>query len=151
MKNQVNTVIIGSGICGLSAAHFLAKKTSDFLVLEATNKPGGIIKTKIENNFICENGPNTVLLNNDAIEEIIRDCGLWDLLQFPKESSNKNRFVLHKNKLTKIPITPLKFIFSRLFSFSSKIRILKEFLVKPHNENKSVYEFIKKKIWRRFP
>ena len=47
MKNQVNTVIIGSGICGLSAAHFLAKKTSDFLVLEATNTPGGIIKTKI--------------------------------------------------------------------------------------------------------
>ena len=150
MKNQVNTVIIGSGICGLSAAHFLAKKTSDFLVLEATNTPGGIIKTKIENNFICENGPNTVLLNNDAIEEIIRDCGLWDSLQFPKESSNKNRFVLHKNKLTKIPITPLKFIFSRLFSFSSKIRILKEFLVKPHNENTSVYEFIKKRFGEDF-
>ena len=54
MKNQVNTVIIGSGICGLSAAHFLAKKTSDFLVFEATNTPGGIIKTKIENNFICK-------------------------------------------------------------------------------------------------
>ena len=60
MKKEVNTVIIGAGICGLSAAHFLSKKRSDFLILEASNLPGGIIKTKIENDFICENGPNTV-------------------------------------------------------------------------------------------
>ena len=71
MKKEVNTVIIGAGICGLSAAHFLSKKRSDFLILEASNLPGGIIKTKIENDFICENGPNTVLLNNNAIEKII--------------------------------------------------------------------------------
>ena len=48
MKKEVNTVIIGAGICGLSAAHFLSKKRSDFLILEASNLPGGIIKTKIE-------------------------------------------------------------------------------------------------------
>ena len=47
MKKEVNTVIIGAGICGLSAAHFLSKKRSDFLILEASNLPGGIIKTKI--------------------------------------------------------------------------------------------------------
>ena len=101
--------------------------------------------------IICNSNVEKINIDGDsAIEEIIRDCGLWDSLQFPKESSNKNRFVLHKNKLTKIPITPLKFIFSRLFSFSSKIRILKEFLVKPHNENKSVYEFIKKRFGEDF-
>ena len=122
MKKEVNTVIIGAGICGLSAAHFLSKKRSDFLILEASNLPGGIIKTKIENDFICENGPNTVLLNNDAIEEIIKDYNLWEELQFPKDTSNKNRFVLHKNKLTKIPLNPISFIFSPLFSFMSKFR-----------------------------
>jgi oxygen-dependent protoporphyrinogen oxidase len=150
MNQDVNTVIIGSGICGLSVAHFLSKKRSDFLVLESSNRAGGIIQTKIEKDFICENGPNTVLLNNEAIEEIIKDHNLWSELQFPKESSNKNRFVLHKNKLTKIPLNPLSFIFSPLFSFFSKIRILKEPFVNTHQENTSVFEFVKKRFGKEF-
>ena len=150
MKKEVNTVIIGAGICGLSAAHFLSKKRSDFLILEASNLPGGIIKTKIENDFICENGPNTVLLNNDAIEEIIKDYNLWEELQFPKETSNKNRFVLHQDRLTKIPLNPISFIFSPLFSFISKIRILREPFIKPHKKNTSVFEFVKKRFGKDF-
>ena len=72
---EVNTVIIGSGISGLSAAHFLHKRTNDFIVLESQNNIGGIIQTKKEQGFICENGPNTVLLNNDAIIELVKDVG----------------------------------------------------------------------------
>ena len=52
----------------------------------------------------------------------------------PKESSNKNRFVLHENKLTKIPLNLISFIFSPLFSFISKIRILREPFIKSHKE-----------------
>ena len=70
---KVNTVIIGAGISGLSAAHFLSKKTNDFVVLESKNKIGGILQTISKENFICENGPNTVLLNNEAIIELIKD------------------------------------------------------------------------------
>ena len=150
MNQKANTVIIGAGICGLSVAHFLSKKRSDFLILEANKLPGGIIKTKIEKNFICENGPNTVLLNNDAIEEIIKDYDLWKDLQFPKESSNKNRFVLHQNKLTKIPLNPISFIFSPLFSFISKIRVLREPFIRSHKKNTSVFEFVKKRFGKEF-
>ena len=150
MKKEVNTVIIGAGICGLSAAHFLSKKRSDFLILEASNLPGGIIKTKIENDFICENGPNTVLLNNDAIEEIIKDYNLWEELQFPKETSNKNRFVLHQDRLTKIPLNPISFIFSPLFSFISKIRILREPFIKPHKKILRFLSLSKKDLEKNF-
>ena len=90
---KVKTVIIGSGICGLSAAHFLSKKHKDFIVLEEKNKVGGIIQSENRNGFLCENGPNTVLLNNTAIETLIKDIGLWNKIQFPNDTSNKNRFV----------------------------------------------------------
>ena len=63
MEQRVDTVIIGSGICGLSLAHFLSKESKDFIVLEASDKLGGIIQTENKSAFICENGPNTVLLN----------------------------------------------------------------------------------------
>lgn len=150
MENSVDTVIIGSGISGLSAAHFLSKKNNDFLVLESNNQVGGIIKGKIEKDFIYENGPNTVLLNNEAIKEIIKDCGLWDELQFPKDSSNQNRFVLHKNKLTKIPINPVSFILTPLLSMKSKLKILLEPFMSKHKENTSVFEFISKRFGKEF-
>ena len=100
---KVDTIIIGGGISGLSAGHFLSKKKKDFLILEARNRAGGVIQTEIHKNLICENGPNTILLNNASIEQIIKDCGLWGDQIFPSENSEKNRFVFNNNKLTKIP------------------------------------------------
>ena len=56
--------IIGGGISGLSTANFLSKKTSDFLILEASDKVGGTINSSKVDGYILENGPNTVLDNN---------------------------------------------------------------------------------------
>ena len=88
---KVDTIIIGGGISGLSAGHFSfkKKKKKDFLILEARNRAGGVIQTEIHKNLICENGPNTILLNNASIEQIIKDCGLWGDLIFPSENSEK--------------------------------------------------------------
>ena len=147
---KVNTVIIGAGISGLSAAHFLSKKSNDFLILESQNQVGGIIQTVRKNDFICENGPNTVLLNNEAIIEILKDCGLWDSINYPQESSNKNRFVLNNNQLITIPTTFLKFVKSPILSTKGKLRILKELFVKKHKENTNVSEFITKRFGKEF-
>ena len=150
MEQRVDTVIIGSGICGLSLAHFLSKESKDFIVLEASDKLGGIIQTENKSAFICENGPNTVLLNNDAIIELIKDCDLWDALNFPSEISNKNRFVLRDDELTLIPTSFKKFIESPLLSFTSKLRILFEPFIPKHSENTTVYNFVVKRFGRAF-
>ncbi len=150
MEQRVDTIIIGSGICGLSSAHFLSKQTNDFLVLEASDKVGGIIQTENNSDFICENGPNTVLLNNDAIIELIKDCKLWESIKLPSESSNKNRYVLHENELELIPTSFKKFIRSPLLSFKSKLRILFEPFISKHKENTTVYNFVVKRFGKDF-
>jgi oxygen-dependent protoporphyrinogen oxidase len=150
MEQRIDTVIIGSGICGLSLAHFLSKESKDFIVLEASDKLGGIIQTENKSSFICENGPNTVLLNNEAIIELIKDCELWGALNFPSEISNKNRFVLHNDELTLIPTSFKKFIRSPLLSFGGKLRILFEPFVPKHSENTTVYDFVVKRFGREF-
>lgn len=150
MEKQLDTVIIGSGICGLSIAHFLAKRSKDFLVLETSNKVGGIIQTEYKDAFICENGPNTILLNNEAIIELIKDCQLWDSLNLPSEISNKNRYVLHNDELALIPTSFKKFITSPLLSLGSKLRILAEPLVPKHTKNTSVYNFVVKRFGKGF-
>ena len=48
---RVETVIIGSGISGLSLAHFMSKKDKSFVVIEAESNVGGIIQTKKKQRF----------------------------------------------------------------------------------------------------
>ena len=138
---KVETIIIGAGISGLSAAHFLSKKSSDFLIVESEKKVGGIISTKEESGFLCENGPNTVLLNNDAIEELIKDCDLFNEIIFPKQSAQKNRFIFHKSKIQALPNNPLQIFNTPLLSFWDKTKILIEFLKPIRQKNVTVKEF----------
>lgn len=138
---KVETIIIGAGISGLSTAHFLSKKSSDFLVIESEEKVGGIISTKKESGFLCENGPNTVLLNNDAIEELINDCGLTNEIILPNESAKKNRFVFHKSKVQALPSNPFQIFTTPLLSFLDKIQFLLEIIRPAKKENVSVKEF----------
>ena len=147
---KVDTIIIGGGISGLSAGHFLSKKKKDFLILEARNRAGGVIQTEIHKNLICENGPNTILLNNASIEQIIKDCGLWGDLIFPSENSEKNRFVFNNNKLTKIPLSLKEIIYTPIFSIYAKLRLCFEIFIKKHKKDTTVFKFINNRFGKEF-
>lgn len=147
MKGEkTDTIIIGAGISGLSTAHFLSKKNSKFLVLESSNRVGGMIQSKKIKEFICEIGPNTVLLNNDSIIQIVKDLNLSDRLILPHKENNKGRYVYNNGKIEKIPLRVLDFLKSSLISFKSKILLLKELFIKKHKKDTSVYKFIKKRF-----
>ena len=143
---QTETLIIGAGICGLSTAHFLSKRTSKFLLVESSSHLGGVIQSKYINDFICENGPNTVLLNNKATIELIKDLDLWGDICYPKDETNKIRYVFDEGRLRKIPNSILKFLSSDLISTKSKICLFSELFKSKHNENTTVYNFIKKRF-----
>jgi len=51
--HKVDTLIIGGGITGLSAASFLGKD-HDYLILEAADELGGYCKTTIRNGFVWD-------------------------------------------------------------------------------------------------
>jgi len=147
---RVETVIIGSGISGLSLAHFMSKKDKSFIVIEAESKVGGIIQTKKNRDFICEFGPNTVLLNNEAIIELIKDCDLWDELIYPSKKSDKNRYVIHNGKLVAVPTSIGSFLFSPILSVRAKLRLFFEPFIPKSAKNLSVYDFIKNRFGKEF-
>ncbi|MDB2651865.1 hypothetical protein N9Y26_01260 [bacterium] len=39
-----------------------------------------------KNDFLIENGPNTVLLNNASVITLIKAYGLWDKMSVPQET-----------------------------------------------------------------
>ena len=116
---KVNTVIIGGGISGLSTANFLSKKTSDFLILESSNRVGGTINSSKVDGYILENGPNTVLNNNTAIQELLSDLSITDKIIYPDLKKISSRYLLINDKLEKIPLTIIEFLlgdFKKIFS-----------------------------------
>ena len=115
---KVNTVIIGAGISGLSTANFLSKKTSDFIIIESSNRVGGTINSSKVDGYILENGPNTVLDNNSAIQELLSDLNITDKLIYPDLKKISSRYLLINNKLEKIPLTIIEFLLTPILSLS---------------------------------
>jgi len=146
---QVDTIILGAGISGLTLAHYLNKKNLDFLVVESKPRVGGNIISFEKNGFVCENGPNTVLLNKKSVVELIDEIGLKDKIIFPNDFNNK-RFLLRKGKLIPIPQNFIEFIKTNLLSLTSKLRLIIEIFIPKHNRNVSVKSFFKKRFGNNF-
>ena len=119
---QVDIIILGSGISGLTLGFYLQKKNKDFLIFDSSKSIGGNISTKNEKGFICENGPNTVLINNESVKYLISDLKIKNDVIYPNKNNNK-RFLIKKGKLIKIPMSLGQFIKSNILSLSAKIRI----------------------------
>ena len=147
---KVNTVIIGGGISGLSTANFLSKKTSDFLILESSNRVGGTINSTKADGYILENGPNTVLDNNAAIQELLSDLDITEELIYPNLKKISNRYLLINDRLEKIPLTIIEFLLTPILSICSKIKIFSEILVSKHINDTDVESFIKRRFGKEF-
>ena len=146
---KVDIIILGSGISGLTLGFYLQKKNRDFLVFDSSKIAGGNISTINKKGFICENGPNTVLINNESIRNLISELKIKGDVIYPNNNNNK-RFLIKKGKLIKIPQSFIQFLKSNFLSLSGKIRIFFEIFIKKSNTNLSVYNFFKRRFGKEF-
>ena len=146
---KVDNLIIGAGITGLSLAHFLKKFNQDFIILESSERIGGNINTVSKKGFTLENGPNTLLLDNESIQALIEDFNISKNIIFPNEKA-KNRFLIKNHRLTPIPKNLTDFWKSNILSFSAKITILFEPFIKKHKKDTSVFNFIVQRFGKEF-
>ena len=73
--------ILGGGIAGLSAAHYLHQAGAHFTLFEASNRFGGIIDSeRTPEGFLVEAGPDSFLTAKPAATELARELGLADQL-----------------------------------------------------------------------
>ena len=86
---EVDTIILGAGISGLTLGYYLNKRDKDFLVFESSKYVGGNISTINKKGFICENGPNTVLINNDSVRDLISELKIKNDVIYPNKNNQK--------------------------------------------------------------
>jgi oxygen-dependent protoporphyrinogen oxidase len=138
--------ILGGGISGLAAAYELKKANKEFILLEAGDYLGGKIRSVQEEGYTFELGPNTVLINNKEIKDLLDELELTQEVILPEATAVRNRFVLKNGQIEAIP-NSLKTLFqSRLFSFGTLGAILKEPFKKVSKEEESLATFSKRRF-----
>ena len=118
--------VIGAGISGLCCAYWLDKNGFDVQVFEKNDRVGGSIVTEKEKGYLIDLGPNSALETSDTLRDLIRELGLEEQKVYGNEASN-NRYVVRDGKLHPIPMSPPKFLKTKLFSARAKLRLLKEY------------------------
>lgn len=140
--------IIGAGVTGLSAAYHLQQAGHNVIVLEKSARIGGAIQTTIKDEFLCEHGPNSLMLGDKRVSELITRIGLSSSLLQANSAADK-RFIVHEGKLTPLPHSLLSGLTSPLFSLKAKFRLLKEpFIPKrnPEGGGECFADFVRRRL-----
>ncbi len=148
-QNKYDVAIIGGGISGLSALHFLKHKKPSYTVklFEADSRLGGTIGTDHIDGFSLDWGPNGFLDREPLTLQMVDQINLTNSLERANDNV-ENRFILRAGKLRPVPMSPPKFITSDILPISGRLRVMMEPFAKarPADIDESVYDFVKRRI-----
>lgn len=138
------TIVVGAGLSGLAAAHALARRGENVLILEASQRPGGVVRTERRGGFLLEVGPNTVRPSAEFLR-LIDELGLSSEVVLADPRSP--RFIDFGGALHPVPMSAAGFATSRLLSLTGKLRILAEpFVSRGTDDEESVGGFVARRL-----
>jgi protoporphyrinogen/coproporphyrinogen III oxidase len=155
LARKVDVAVVGGGIAGLAAAHALAAKAASFVLLEASERWGGVIRTEEKDGFLLEGGPDSLLALKPEGIGLCRELGLGDGL-VPTNPVERAVFVVHRGRLHPLPdgmalAVPMKvgpFLKSPLFSWPGKLRTGMDLLIpaRKNGGDESIASFIRRRF-----
>ncbi len=141
--------VVGAGISGLSAAHFLRKAGAEVAVFEKNPGPGGTIGTKVIDGYLVESGPNSTSETNFVIDELLSDLSISDEKVYADETS-KYRFILRNGRLHALPGGPGSFISTKLWTLGGKLRLFAEPFIGKAGYEESIADFVTRRLGGEF-
>jgi protoporphyrinogen/coproporphyrinogen III oxidase len=123
MSQHAHTLVVGGGISGLACAHALLAAGRTVRVLEASARPGGLVRTQEQDGFRFEEGPEALPGHARAVRGLCAELGLA-LHESPPAAGK--RFLVLDGKLMEVPAGPEDLATSRILSFGAKVRLMAE-------------------------
>jgi oxygen-dependent protoporphyrinogen oxidase len=164
-------VIIGGGISGLAAAHRLLELNAqasaagdrervEILLLEASARLGGTVRTERREGFLLEGGPDSFISEKPAAVELATRLGIASRLTGTNDA-NRRSFVVSRGRLKPTPegfqlLAPSRFApiaASANFSWSGKARMALDLVIprrakSREGEDESLAQFVRRRFGR---
>ncbi|MGH9372020.1 MAG: protoporphyrinogen oxidase [Vicinamibacterales bacterium] len=147
-------IIVGGGIAGLAAAHELARRDVPFILVEASDRAGGLILTEQVSGFTIDGGADSLLAQKPAAIQLCTELGLAHRLMHT--TPPRTAFVLKKRlhalpspSVLGIPTTAAGLARYDLLSWVARARIALEPLVPARVQtDESVASFFRRRFGR---
>lgn len=138
-------VVIGAGLSGLACAYRLRQLGLAPLVLEAADRPGGVISSIQKNGFLFETGPQFPRFPA-SVWDLVRELNLES--EFLPGDPRAQRFIFRNGRLHPAPFSPGGFLTTRLVGLRSKWRVLREPLrhTHPPDHEETLAQFVERKF-----
>ena len=152
MSSGRSAIVVGGGISGLSAAHYLTRAGVGVTLIEKEPRLGGVMQTECIDGCTLELGPDSFLAAKPWLLDLIRDLGLaGDLIR--SNDHLRKSYILRHGRLVPLPdglmmVVPTKvlpLLASSLLSWRTKIRMGLEWFRRPGapQADRSVAEFLR--------
>jgi len=145
VESSQQIVVVGAGISGLACAYRLRQLGHHPLVLEATERAGGVIATVRKGGFLFETGPQSPRFPA-PVWQLVRELRLEG--EFVAGNPKAKRYILWQGQLHVAPLSPASLITTRLVGLKSKLRVLREAFgyTQPPNYEESLAAFVQRKF-----
>jgi len=151
----IPVVVVGGGIAGLSAAHALQERGLPYLLIEGSDRLGGVIRTERKQGFLLEGGPDSLLVQKPEGLALLRALGLEERLQ-PTNPRERKLYVLHRGRLhplpegmmLTVPTRVLPVLKSGLFSWPGKLRMGLDLVLPARHDagDESIASFVRRRF-----
>jgi oxygen-dependent protoporphyrinogen oxidase len=151
----VDVAIVGGGIAGLAAAYDVHRRGARFLLLEASGRWGGVIRTERADGFLMEGGPDALLAQKPEGLRLCRELGLADRV-VPTNPDQRTVFVRHAGILHRLPEgmamgvpTRLRALAgTRLFTWPGKLRMAADLVLpaRRSGDDESIASFFRRRL-----
>lgn len=161
--NMKRVVVIGGGITGLAAAHRLVERGKEralgleVILLEASERLGGVLQTDHHDGFLLERGPDSFISEKPETIDLAKRLGLESHL-IGTNKTHRRSFIVRDGTLRSVPegfylLAPARlrpFMTSNILSWGGKARMVLDLLLPRGQKNGSADESLAEFVRRRF-
>jgi protoporphyrinogen/coproporphyrinogen III oxidase len=142
---NAKVVVVGAGLSGLACAYRLKHLGIRALVLEASERAGGVIATIRRDGFLFEGGPQCPRFP-EPVWRLVKALNLES--EFVAGDRKAKRYIFRNGRLHLAPFSPGGLISTRLVGAASKFRLLSEVFLSSHppEREETLAEFVERKF-----
>ncbi len=145
--NDVDLLVIGGGISGLTTAWWAIQAGMSVEVWEASERAGGKIRSEQQHGYLTEQSASLLLNFRPEVSELVRRLDLEKKKCSRSAQAEAHRYLLNRGQLTPIPMKLGGMISSPLWSLKGKLRLLAEpFMPASKHEDETVSQFITRRL-----